>query len=186
MRVAFSQCSTNGPAAEVESEAVGATCAFLYALFMTLPTSRVIMGLAYKAQLVPQLWPHIKRYHGLQTWPSIELKGRNTLDIQNSRLLGWMLPLAVFCPVYRWVLSPGLLCTYFLFCLLCLLLCVFQVKDVPVIFLDSLCANYNFTVASGTVLPRFSLPAVKSVQGEIVCLKHMVCSLTCGPLSILV
>lgn len=99
--MAFSQCSTKGPAAEVEAEAVGATCAFLYSLFMTLPTSLVITGLAYKAQLVPQLWPHIKRYYQLQSWPSIEFKGRNSLDIQNSRLLGWMLPLAVFCPVYR-------------------------------------------------------------------------------------
>jgi hypothetical protein len=59
--VAFQQCTSKGPATGSEAEAVGATCAFLYSLFMTLPTSLVITGLAYKAQLVPQLWSHIKR-----------------------------------------------------------------------------------------------------------------------------
>jgi len=44
------------------------------------------------------------------------------------------------------------------------------------IVLDSLSTNNNFIVASVIVRPRFSLPAVKSVQGESVCLKHMVCS----------
>ncbi|KAG0587489.1 hypothetical protein KC19_2G168200 [Ceratodon purpureus] len=104
VRVAFLQFTSRGPALGSEAEAVGATCAFLYSLFMTLPTSNVITGLAYKAQLVPHLWSHIKRYHRLQSWPSIEFKGRKSLEIQNSRLLGWMLPLAVFCPVYSYLL----------------------------------------------------------------------------------
>lgn len=99
--MALLQSTSQGPATESEAEAVGATCAFLYSLFMTLPTSLVITGLAYKAQLVPQLWSHIKRYHRLQSWPPIEFKGRKSMEFQNSRLLGWMLPLAVFCPVYR-------------------------------------------------------------------------------------
>ena len=96
--MALLQCTST---AGSEAEAVGATCAFLYSLFMTLPTSLVITGLAYKAQLVPQLWSHIKRYQRNQSWPSISFIGRKSLDIQNSKLLGWMLPLAVFCPVYR-------------------------------------------------------------------------------------
>lgn len=90
VRVAFSGTG--------QSEAVGATCAFLYSLFMTLPTSVVVTALAYKAQFVPQLWPYIQRCHRSQSWPSIEFKGKNSLE------LGWMLPLAVFCPVYSYLL----------------------------------------------------------------------------------
>jgi ubiquitin-protein ligase E3 C len=88
-----------------EAAAVGAVCAFLYASFTVLPPDLVVgsmTGLAYRAQLVPQLWQYIKRCHQAHSWPPVELAGRNLGDLQlTGDLLGWMLPLAVFCPVYR-------------------------------------------------------------------------------------
>lgn len=102
VRVTLHERASTEPVREAEAEAVGATCAFLYAIFVTLPTTDVVTGLAYTAQLVPQLWPYIKRCHLYQSWPSIELVGRSPSDTQTSaKLLGWMLPLCVFCPVYR-------------------------------------------------------------------------------------
>ncbi len=92
-----------GPPSDAEAVAVGAICAFLYSLFAVLPMNVVITGLAYTAQLVPHLWPYMKQCHKFNTWPAMELVGRSTTETQLSgESLGWMLPLSVFCPVYRW------------------------------------------------------------------------------------
>jgi ubiquitin-protein ligase E3 C len=91
-----------GPPSDAEAVAVGAICAFLYSLFAVLPMNVVITGLAYTAQLVPHLWPYMKQCHKFNTWPAMELVGRSTAETQLSgESLGWMLPLSVFCPVYR-------------------------------------------------------------------------------------
>lgn len=107
--ITFSGCTSDGPVSEDEARAVGATCAFLYAAFTTLPMSRVITGLAYSAQLVPQLWPYMKRCHIFQSWPPMELVGRSATETQlSNELLGWMLPLCIFSPVYRLALLKSL------------------------------------------------------------------------------
>ncbi|XWS38900.1 hypothetical protein CRYUN_Cryun18bG0002900 [Craigia yunnanensis] len=83
-----------------EVAAVGAACAFLHVTFNTLPLERIITILAYRTELVPVLWNFMKRCHQNQKWSS--------LPEQFSYLLGdapgWLLPLSVFCPVYKHML----------------------------------------------------------------------------------
>lgn len=97
-----SATSTTEAPSSTEAAAVGAVCAFLYATFTVLPSNLVMTGLAYRAELVPQLWQYIKRCHLAHSWPSLELVGDASDSQVPADLLGWMLPLAVFCPVFRW------------------------------------------------------------------------------------
>nr|KJB72911.1 hypothetical protein B456_011G204200 [Gossypium raimondii] len=83
-----------------EVAAVTAACAFLHVTFNTLPLERIMTVLAYRTELVPVLWNFIKRCHHNQKW--------SPLPERFSYLLGdapgWLLPLAVFCPVYKHML----------------------------------------------------------------------------------
>lgn len=83
-----------------EVAAVGAASAFLHVTFNTLPLERIMTVLAYRTELVPILWNFIKRCNENQKWPS--------LTEQSAYLPGdapgWLLPLAVFCPVYKHML----------------------------------------------------------------------------------
>ncbi|KAJ6844211.1 E3 ubiquitin-protein ligase UPL6 isoform X1 [Iris pallida] len=83
-----------------EVEAIGTICAFLHVTFSTLPLERIMTGLAYRTELVHVLWDFIKRCHENQRWPSFSKL--------NAYILGdspaWLLPLAVFCPVYKHML----------------------------------------------------------------------------------
>ncbi|KAH9545895.1 hypothetical protein CY35_12G070200 [Sphagnum magellanicum] len=102
VRLTLPETVAVGPPSDAEAVAVGAICAFLYSLFAVLPMNVVITGLAYTAQLVPHLWPYMKQCHKFNSWPAMELVGRSTTETQLSgESLGWMLPLSVFCPVYR-------------------------------------------------------------------------------------
>ncbi|GAB2265588.1 E3 ubiquitin-protein ligase upl6 [Dionaea muscipula] len=80
--------------------AVGAACAFLHVTFNTLPLERIITVLAYRTGLVPILWNFMKWCHENKKW---------SLLSEHSAYLpegapGWLLPLAVFCPVYKHML----------------------------------------------------------------------------------
>ncbi|MBA0664926.1 hypothetical protein Goklo_004862 [Gossypium klotzschianum] len=83
-----------------EVAAVTAACAFLHVTFNTLPLERIMTVLAYRTELVPVLWNFTKRCHHNQKW--------SPLPERFSYLLGdapgWLLPLAVFCPVYKHML----------------------------------------------------------------------------------
>ncbi|GAB4825610.1 E3 ubiquitin-protein ligase upl6 [Ancistrocladus abbreviatus] len=83
-----------------EVAAVGAACAFLHVTFNTLPLERIMTILAYRTTLVPVLWNFMKRCHENQKW--------SMLSEQSAYLPegvpGWLLPLAVFCPVYKHML----------------------------------------------------------------------------------
>ncbi|GMI70233.1 ubiquitin protein ligase 6 [Hibiscus trionum] len=83
-----------------EVAAVAAACAFLHVTFNTLPIERIMTVLAYRTELVPVLWNFIKRCHHNQKW--------SPLPERFSYLLGdapgWLLPLSVFCPVYKHML----------------------------------------------------------------------------------
>ncbi|XP_043709518.1 E3 ubiquitin-protein ligase UPL6-like isoform X1 [Telopea speciosissima] len=83
-----------------EVEAVGAICSFLHVTFNTLPLELIMTVLAYRTELVPMIWNFMKLCHENQQWPS--------LSSQTAHLLGdgpgWLLPLAVFCPVYKHML----------------------------------------------------------------------------------
>lgn len=83
-----------------EVEAVGSICAFLHVTFSTLPLERIMTGLAYRTELVRTLWNFIKRCHESQRWPSFsKLNAYIPGDAP-----GWLLPLAIFCPVYKHIL----------------------------------------------------------------------------------
>ncbi|XP_048321213.2 E3 ubiquitin-protein ligase UPL6 [Ziziphus jujuba] len=85
-----------------EVAAVGASCAFLHVTFNTLPLERIMTVLAYRTELVPVLWNFMKRCHENQKWSSLSERLSYFLS---GDAPGWLLPLAVFCPVYKHMLT---------------------------------------------------------------------------------
>ncbi|XP_022760735.1 E3 ubiquitin-protein ligase UPL6-like isoform X2 [Durio zibethinus] len=85
---------------EKEVAAVGAACAFLHVTFNTLPLERIMTVLAYRTELVPVLWNFMKRCHQIQNWSSLLERFSYLL----GDAPGWLLPLSVFCPVYKHML----------------------------------------------------------------------------------
>ncbi|XP_073226082.1 E3 ubiquitin-protein ligase UPL6 isoform X2 [Cicer arietinum] len=92
--------SANGPD-DMEVAAVGAVCGFLYVIFNTLPLERIMTVLAYRTELVPMLWNFMKRCHENKKWSSLSER----LSYLSGDAPGWLLPLAVFCPVYKHMLT---------------------------------------------------------------------------------
>lgn len=89
----------SGPSSE-DVEAIGSICAFLHVTFATLPVERIMTGLAYRTELVHVLWNFIKRCQENQRWPVFS----KLLSHIPGDAPGWLLPLAVFCPVYKHML----------------------------------------------------------------------------------
>ncbi|XP_020205693.1 E3 ubiquitin-protein ligase UPL6 [Cajanus cajan] len=83
-----------------EVAAVGAVCGFLYVVFNTLPLEKIMTVLAYRTELVPILWKFMKRCHENKKWSSLSER----LSYLSGDAPGWLLPLAVFCPVYKHML----------------------------------------------------------------------------------
>ncbi|XP_057756826.1 E3 ubiquitin-protein ligase UPL6-like isoform X5 [Arachis stenosperma] len=83
-----------------EVAAVGAICGFLYVIFNTLPLERIMTVLAYRTELVPMLWKFMKQCHENKQWLSLSER----LSYLSGDAPGWLLPLAVFCPVYKHML----------------------------------------------------------------------------------
>ncbi|XP_039127300.1 E3 ubiquitin-protein ligase UPL6-like [Dioscorea cayenensis subsp. rotundata] len=83
-----------------EVEATGAICAFLHVIFNTLPIERIMTGLAYRTEIVRVLWRFIKRSHENHRWPS----SSKFTGYLSGDAPGWLLPSAVFCPVYKHML----------------------------------------------------------------------------------
>lgn len=80
-----------------EVAAVGAACAFLHVAFKTLPLERIMTVLAYRTELIPVLWNFMERSHKNKKWSSLPVH----LAYLSGDAPGWLLPLAVFCPVYK-------------------------------------------------------------------------------------
>lgn len=80
-----------------EALAIGTASSFLYAAFNTLPLERIMTILAYRTELVAVLWNYMKRCHENQKWSSMP----KLLAYLPGDSLGWLLPLVVFCPVYK-------------------------------------------------------------------------------------
>ncbi|KAK4586404.1 hypothetical protein RGQ29_023517 [Quercus rubra] len=57
--------------------------------------------LAYRTELVSVLWNFMKRCHENQKWSSLSQQ----LSYLSGDSPGWLLPLAVFCPVYKHMLT---------------------------------------------------------------------------------
>ncbi|XP_022742117.1 E3 ubiquitin-protein ligase UPL6-like isoform X3 [Durio zibethinus] len=83
-----------------EVAAVAVACAFLHVTFNTLPLERIMTILAYRTELVPVLWNFMKRCHLNQKWSSFAERFSYLLGDAPS----WLLPLSVFCPVYKHML----------------------------------------------------------------------------------
>ncbi|KAF3334530.1 E3 ubiquitin-protein ligase UPL6-like isoform X1 [Carex littledalei] len=95
----ISSTNTEVPPDDRELEIVGSTCAFLHVTFSTLPMERSMTGLAYRTEIVPALWSFIRRCHSSNRWPVFAKLGFS------SDAPGWLLPLTVFCPVYKHMLT---------------------------------------------------------------------------------
>ncbi|KAJ4796995.1 ubiquitin protein ligase 6 [Rhynchospora pubera] len=95
----ISSNNSESPPDDHELEIVGSTCAFLHVTFSTLPMERSMTGLAYRTEIVPALWSFIKRCHASNRWPVFAKLGFP------SDAPGWLLPLTVFCPVYKHMLT---------------------------------------------------------------------------------
>ncbi|KAM2018876.1 hypothetical protein ACFX1T_021754 [Malus domestica] len=85
-----------------EVSAVGAACAFLHVSLNTLPLEGIMTILAYRTELVPVLWNFMKRCHENQKWQSVSEQLAYLLPGDSP---GWLLALAVFCPVYKHMLT---------------------------------------------------------------------------------
>ncbi|KAI9387307.1 hypothetical protein POPTR_010G150000v4 [Populus trichocarpa] len=83
-----------------EVAAIGAVCAFLHVAFNTLPVDRMMTVLAFRTELVRVLWNFMKQCHENKKWPSLP----EQLSYLPGDVPGWLLPLAVFCPVYKYML----------------------------------------------------------------------------------
>lgn len=80
-----------------EALAIGTGSSFLYAAFNILPLERIMTVLAYRTELVAVLWNYMKRCHENQKWSSMP----SVLAYLPADSPGWLLPLVVFCPVYK-------------------------------------------------------------------------------------
>ena len=80
-----------------DASAVSAICSFLYVAFTVLPLENIMTGIAFSTELIHILWNFIKRCHEKKEWPTFSDKICNL----PSDSPGWLLPLAVFCPVYK-------------------------------------------------------------------------------------
>ncbi|KAK3137442.1 hypothetical protein QOZ80_5BG0452280 [Eleusine coracana subsp. coracana] len=89
-----------GPS-DAEVEAVGSICAFLHVTFNTFPLERIMTVLAYRTEIVPALWHFIKRCHDNRRWPHFP----KFLSSLPADAPGWILPVSVFCPIYRHMLK---------------------------------------------------------------------------------
>ncbi|XP_024984983.1 E3 ubiquitin-protein ligase UPL6 isoform X1 [Cynara cardunculus var. scolymus] len=83
-----------------EAAAVAAACSFLHVTFTILPLERIMTVLAYRTELVSVLWNFMKQCHEKQNWSSLSAVSQYL----PSDAFGWLLPLAVFCPVYKHML----------------------------------------------------------------------------------
>uniref|UniRef100_A0A7N0UI14 HECT-type E3 ubiquitin transferase n=1 Tax=Kalanchoe fedtschenkoi TaxID=63787 RepID=A0A7N0UI14_KALFE len=83
-----------------ETEAITAACSFLQVIFETFPMELITTVLAYRTDLVPVLWRYMKWCYDNQKKSAIS--GPTNLFLDGP---GWLLPLAVFCPVYKHMLT---------------------------------------------------------------------------------
>jgi ubiquitin-protein ligase E3 C len=99
-RLSTDHSDLSGPS-DAEVDAVGSICAFLHVTFNTFPLERIMTVLAYRTEIVPALWNFIKRCHDNRRWPYFS-KFASSLPADAP---GWLLPMSVFCPIYKHMLK---------------------------------------------------------------------------------
>ncbi|KMZ59058.1 E3 ubiquitin-protein ligase UPL6 [Zostera marina] len=92
--------SLDGKLNDFEFIAINAICLFLYATFGILLPERIMTVLAYRTEIVQILWNFISRCHSNQQWEFFS-KFASFLPVEAP---GWLLPLSVFCPIYKHML----------------------------------------------------------------------------------
>ncbi|KAJ8573968.1 hypothetical protein K7X08_010479 [Anisodus acutangulus] len=92
--------SHSGQSDEKHVAAITAVCTFLHTIFNILPLERIMTVLAYRTELVPVLWNFMKQCHENQKWSSLSEQS----PYFPADAPGWLLPLSVFCPVYKHML----------------------------------------------------------------------------------
>ncbi|KAJ8528900.1 hypothetical protein K7X08_030640 [Anisodus acutangulus] len=92
--------SHNGQRDEKHVAAITAVCTFLHTIFNIFPLERIMTVLAYRTELVPVLWNFMKQCHENQKWSSLSEQS----PYLPADAPGWLLPLSVFCPVYKHML----------------------------------------------------------------------------------
>ncbi|MFS7962547.1 hypothetical protein Hanom_Chr08g00727941 [Helianthus anomalus] len=92
--------SSKDKISDKEAAAVAAACSFLHVTFTILPLERIMTVLAYRTELVSVLWNFMKRCHENQNWSCLSAVS----PYLPADAFGWLLPLAVFCPVYKHML----------------------------------------------------------------------------------
>jgi len=100
VRLSTDHSDLSGPS-DAEVDAVGSICAFLHVTFNTFPLERIMTVLAYRTEIVPALWNFIKRCHENRRWPYFS-KFASSLPADAP---GWLLPMSVFCPIYKHMLK---------------------------------------------------------------------------------
>ncbi|KAL9690863.1 hypothetical protein QQ045_011275 [Rhodiola kirilowii] len=83
-----------------ETEAITPACSFLRMIFEKFPMELTMTVLAYRTDLVPVLWKYMKWCYDNHKRSSIS--GPTNLFCDGP---GWLLPVAVFCPVYKHMLT---------------------------------------------------------------------------------
>lgn len=87
---------------------LGVTCAMLDTALTVFPRlhTTIVTGLAWQACLVPLLWAYIKSCQLKQSWflPPTVAHPQDAGSTVTINWLGWILPLALFCPVYSYIL----------------------------------------------------------------------------------
>eukprot|EP00898_Chlorokybus_atmophyticus_P000782 jgi/Chlat1/1704/Chrsp127S01928 len=93
------------PGYTVVVQAVLQLCALLHSMLSVSALAnvrrRILSTLAYTANLVPLLWHFMKECHLSQSWFVLEDHDNRSHLVSEP---GWLLPLAVFCPVYSYML----------------------------------------------------------------------------------
>ncbi|GAQ90225.1 E3 ubiquitin protein ligase [Klebsormidium nitens] len=92
------------PPTPSEASLVGSLAWFLHSVHTLFPPlrARLFTSLAFSAQFTQRMWLYLKRCHLARQWPSMAVVGWEKQLL--PEWLGWMLPLAVFCPVYSYLL----------------------------------------------------------------------------------
>ena len=85
-----------------EAAALAEICGFFFTSFSLFPNSGAITTLAYSTQLVSYLWHYMERCNSAHEWPIISLQHKSDKEnYPGMEMDGLLLPLSVFCPVYR-------------------------------------------------------------------------------------
>ncbi|KAM0925172.1 hypothetical protein ACQ4PT_004363 [Festuca glaucescens] len=90
-----------GEPSNVDIQAVASVCAFLHAITNTFQLDAVRTVLVHHTNIVSSLWTSIKLCYENKCWDSFS----KCIPSGPSDALGWLLPLNIFCPLFKCALE---------------------------------------------------------------------------------